>query len=102
LGLDREGGIEDFSMVQESEWDEIVELYQLYNLSGADKSRRPKYFYSRKDWDAHSEEQIYTGSWQASYHMSVKAIPVPLAQSLGRLSLIWKARHDNRYNVYYR
>jgi hypothetical protein len=70
LGLDREGGIEDFSMVQESEWDEIVELYQLYNLSGADKSRRPKYFYSRKDWDAHSEEQIYTGSWQASYHMS--------------------------------
>jgi hypothetical protein len=48
---------------------ELEDLYLVYKLSGANRTRQPKTCLQRKDWDVHRYEQISTKEWQGSYHM---------------------------------
>ena len=61
---------DDYSLMDDEDWKQLEELYLLYKASGFDKTRRPKLQLQRKDWDVHYREEVITGIFQSSYHMT--------------------------------
>ena len=62
---------DDTAIFSDEDWNDLEELYFLLTCDEGEK-RKPKWTYRRIDWEHHIEEKLATGTFQATYHMTLQ------------------------------
>lgn len=62
---------EDFDLMTDEDWMDLEDLYFCAGECEDDYKRKPKWRYTRIDWEHHIEQLQYTNNFQSAYHMSL-------------------------------